>query len=485
MLAILTAISLLLGISSAECTDGGPDCREFRCQGTEYDNGHQQTNYQWNSPCKTEAIRGDPLCIMAQQATNCNDGVMPLTTWTSPVTGNGGNTAINAVIASEIGAMDPMSDYKLCTRTPTRNYVLDGTKVSTACNNIGDPIVDGSGNTIVGGHLINREQIEYLEDKDEEQYGLGDNVYFDLKACAKPADCPAGETCGDCPAGVSCAGSIKKADGGVIITDSTCSGAIWRYNPCTEIRQGSTVVHKYDRVKYTPAPARDWDDEQWDYGTDTWDDASSAAWRCVTVPSRAYCDYNGWMYNGYHGRVTKAHGCSTINFETLGEDVLPSTDFILYESKPVCYCAMVSDDEKMVTKFPKHKCEGVIEVGCLNAGNYRWLDATRDFHVDGSSVESASMWPLWIFLGLAVGGGSGYAVSKYTNSPPEAPHRPDHYFSPAEDEPIKSQAAPVSQNRARAQLELQQEQRQEESHHTEVRMLQEQRNHAPAIGVGS
>lgn len=104
---------------------------------------------------------------------------------------------------------------------------------------------------------------------------------------------------------------------------------------------------------------------------------------------------------------------------------------------------------------------------------------------DGSQWTSSSLWPVWIFLGLALGSGSGYAVAKYTSSDP-AQHRPEHYFTAAEDEPIKAEAAPVSQNRESVrQIELQQEQRQEESHRSDVRMWQEQRNHAPAIGVGS
>jgi len=115
---------------------------------------------------------------------------------------------------------------------------------------------------------------------------------------------------------------------------------------------------------------------------------------------------------------------------------------------------------------------------------YHFVDVSATAPPTAKSSSGMSLWPVWIFLGLAVGSGSAYAVSKYTSSQP-AQHRPEHYFESAEDEPIKAEAAPVSRNAARRQVELQQQQRQEESHHSEVRMLQEQRNYAPAIGVGS
>jgi len=101
---------------------------------------------------------------------------------------------------------------------------------------------------------------------------------------------------------------------------------------------------------------------------------------------------------------------------------------------------------------------------------------------EGASVNS--MWPVWIFLGLGIGGGTGYAVAKYTSAAPATQHRPDHYFDECQDEPVKAEAAPLS-HRGRRQIELQQEQRQEESNNNQVKMWQEQRNHAPAIGVGS
>lgn len=116
-----------------------------------------------------------------------------------------------------------------------------------------------------------------------------------------------------------------------------------------------------------------------------------------------------------------------------------------------------------------------------------WVDMHGD-EISGrpAADSTASLWPVWIFLGMGIGGGSAYAVAKYTNtgSNGSQQHRPDHYFDECQDEPVKAEAAPLS-HRGRRQIELQQEQRQEESNNNQVKMWQEQRNSAPAIGVGS
>lgn len=444
MLTILTAFTLLFSTGESGCIGTGV---EFKC-------GGQEPNDEWQSACaQGEDCDQRPACQIAKVSCPGETYKTAVTRWRSLISVDASNLDSEADIFSSItlGGLDGAA-FRCCDnncRPPFEVPTTGGSPTASPTH------VEYVGGVVHGAHcgekrLANDSNCWKCRDCTDTIGGLIDgNVAITLGAGQSPRYAVYALPENFCPNFYRSGAETSEVEGAYVIRTKAIQNLLTYGNTYRSVSPGSATCYGTKKECYGVRHCN---------SVKAWSGDSVSSWGDLMSCSTDECKQRGPQDWAIGRRQVMPH---------------------FADMNAVCKCRCWGTTDPIICGLY------VSALGHnLRSGNsvceWSWgNDASFD---DPSSTSS--LWPLWIFLGLAMGGGSGYAVAKYTSSPP-AQHRPDHYFSPAEDQPIKPEAAPVSQNRARNQVQLQQEQRQEESHHSETRLVNEQRNHAPAIGVGS